>query len=112
MAKRSRRNQGMDIVSETQQNSRWLMGRRTHTFVSDKSKAEWSSTMRNLFAENKAGKNPAFIYTLLLGVVLLAVSYSRLQDQGVTLGSVFVIGLTVLVWAWILRAIARLFEKE
>lgn len=88
----------MDIVSETQQNSRWLLGYRSKTSVSDLTPAEWSKLTRQLFAKNHPYWIISFISIVSIGFFLSEGAIGAVKSTGFSLVSVGMVLLSVVVW--------------
>ena len=99
MAKRSHPHQ-IDIVSETQQNSKWLWGRRRNTSWSEMTPAEWSRFRRSLPLQNKI-----LLFSFLVAGILMAIeSFISISSQGLSISSGIEVLITAVIWAWILIA--------
>lgn len=87
----------MDIVSETQQNARWLYGSRSKTSVSDKTPAEWSRSTRQLFAQNRFNWIIGFISMVSIGFILGERALEAVKNTGFSFVSVILVLFTILV---------------
>lgn len=90
MAKRSNRHG--DIVSETQQNSRWLFGYRKNVFWSDMSPAEWSRYWRDQPVRTRL----ELIVSLLILIPLAISGLIIIFHYGISMLSLLVGGIFVL----------------
>ena len=88
----------MDIVSETQQNSRWLLGYRSKTSVSDKTPAEWSQLTRRLFAQNRPDWIIGFVSMVFIGLFLSEDAIGAVKTSGFSFVSIGLVLLSIAVW--------------
>lgn len=102
MSKRSHKNQ-TDLVSETQQNARWFLGRRSNTSWTEKTPAEWSRYLRNFQAQKRIN----LIFFILLGILLTISSDAKINAEGLTFSSVVSGFATILVWTWVVLVLKR-----
>jgi hypothetical protein len=99
MAKHSHKNT-IDIVSETQQNSKWFLGGRSRVFWSDMTPAEWSRYRRNYPLQRIINLISFIIFGIPLTIgSIVSISSGKFSESSITMGVI-----TILVWIWIILA--------
>lgn len=111
MGKRSNKNQ-MDLLSETQQNSRWFLGRRSYTSWRDMSDAEWARYIRNSSIRHPLDFILSIVFMTITGILLAVITITAIQNTGFSLASVTLGGFVILVCTYIVLYIKRYFQKN